>query len=204
MLVALFPAGGCRSLLFTAHYMLNGNDIPAAYAGLEDKRVVVVCRPLASLMYGNPPVANDLAQKISCLLKEKVSEIEVIVQREVVDWTDNNTWQQYATIGEALKADMVVGVDLLDFSLFQGQTLYQGKANVRVKVYDCANGGKVVFGKTLPEVVYPPNIGIETSTRSEAKFRRKFLPVLADHVGLCFYAHDRYADFALDATVLQD
>ena len=30
-----------------------------------------------------------------------------------------------------LNADMVVGIDLEEFSLYQGQTLYQGKANVR-------------------------------------------------------------------------
>ena len=39
-----------------------------------------------------------------------------------------------------MKADMVVGIDLEGFSLFQGQTLYQGKANATVRVYDCQQG----------------------------------------------------------------
>ena len=202
-LAAALPAGGCKALFFTPLYILKGNDIPAAYAGLEEKRVVVVCRPVASLTYANPSVAANLARQVGTVLKDNVPKIKLIDQREVAAWTDNNTWQQYAEIGEALKADMVVGIDLLDFSIFQGQTLYQGKANVTVNVHDCTDGGKLAFEKALPQVVYPRNSGIETSRKLEPEFRRKFVRVLADHIGRCFYAYDRYADYALDATALE-
>ena len=65
-------------------------------------------------------------------------KIKTVNQRKVAKWTDENTWEEYAEVGKAMKADMVVGINLEGFSLFQGQTLYQGKANATVRVYDCA------------------------------------------------------------------
>ena len=42
-------------------------------------------------------------------------------------------WEEYVEVGKAMKADMVVGVELEKFSIYQAQTLYQGKANASVR-----------------------------------------------------------------------
>ena len=118
-------------------------------------------------------------------------------------WTDENTWEEYTEVGKAMKADMVVGIDLESFSLFQGQTLYQGKANATIRVYDCQERGKMVFEKELPQAIYPPNSAVPTSERTEAEFRREFVAVLADQIARHFYAHDPYADVAQDASALK-
>jgi hypothetical protein len=201
--MATLPAYGCRSGLATVMYLMNGTDVPPDFAELKGKKVAVVCRPLVTLQYRNANVARDLAQQVTLLLQKKVPKIQIVDQRKVAKWTDENTWEEYPEVGKAMKADMLVGIDLEGFSLFQGQTLYQGKASATVRVYDCRQGGKEVFEKIIPQSLYPPNTGIPTSDRPESEFRREFVRVLADQIARHFYTHDPHADLAQDAAALR-
>lgn len=201
--MAVLPTAGCRSALATAMFLWKGTDVPPDYAGLKEKKVAVVCRPLVTLQYRNANVARDLAQQVTLLLQEKVPKVHTVDQRKIAKWTDENTWEEYPEVGKAVKADLVVGIDLEGFNLLQGQTLYQGKANATVRVYDCHQGGKMVYEKIIPQIKYPPSTGIPTSDRQEADFRREFVAVFADQVARHFYAHDPYADFAQDAAALR-
>ena len=140
---------------------------------------------------------------MSKLLEERVPKIKVVDAEKVNKWCDENTWDEYVEVGKAMKADVVVGVELEKFSIYQAQTLYQGKANAIVRVYDCKNGGKVVFEKILPQTVYPPNTFIQTSDLQESEFRREFIGVLADQVARHFYGHDPYADLGQDNSALR-
>jgi uncharacterized protein YbjQ (UPF0145 family) len=198
--VGMLAATGCQGALLTALWLAKGNNTPAEYDGLREKSVVVVCRPVAGLEYRDTSVARDIARQLSRLLQENVSKIKVIDQRKVAQWDDENTWEEFTEVGEALGADMVVGIDLQDFTVYQGQTLYQGKASITVHVYDCINGNQLVYERELPQAVYPPNTGVPTSEKLEAEFRREFVMVLADQIGRHFYPHDVYTDYALDAT----
>ena len=200
---AILPALGCRSALATAIYLWKGTDVDPDYAGLKGKKVAVVCRPLVSLQYRNASVDRNLARQITRLLQQRVPKIDVVEQRKVAKWTDENTWEEYSEVGKAVKADMVVGIDLEGFSLYQGQTLYQGKANATIHVYDCNEGGKLVFEKIIPQSVYPPNSGVPTSDRLETEFRREFVRVLADQIARHFYAHDPHADLVQDVAALK-
>jgi hypothetical protein len=195
---ALLPVLGCRGVLTTAAYLLKGNDVDPDFKELKGKKVAVVCRPLVSLQYRNANVNRELAQQITLLLQEKVPKIKIVEQKKIAKWTDENTWEEYAEVGKAMKADVVVGVDLEGFSLYQGQTLYQGKANATVRVYDCQKGGKMVFEKIMPPTTFPPNSAVPTSEWTEMEFRRKFVGVLADQIARHFYAHDAYADLGQD------
>jgi hypothetical protein len=202
VLAPLAVASGCN-LMATAMYVIAGQNTPAAFNGLKGKRVAVVCRPVSSLHFRDSSVARELAKQVSMLLQENVSKIELVDQREVFEWADENTWDEYPEIGKALNADMVVGIDLEEFSLHQGQTLYQGKANVRLLVYDLAKGKDPVFERNLPQAVYPPNAPIPVSDNQEPDFRRKFVAYLARQVGHHFYDHDSTVDFANDSTAVQ-
>jgi hypothetical protein len=192
---------GCVSVLATALYIIKGTNAPAEFPGLKDQRVAVVCRPLVELQYANSRVAEDIALVVGRLLKQNVRKLELVDPQEVSRWTDENNWDEYAEIGKALDADIVLGLDLEQFSLYQGQTLYQGKATVAMTVYDVEED-EVLFEKRLPQVLYPPNTGVDTS-RPEEEFRRQFVQVLSDQIGRHFYAHDTRANFAQDSQVLE-
>lgn len=201
-LAVVVAAGGCRSALITATYLLKGYNVEAEYDGLKGKRVAVVCRPVVDLTYRDSNVARDLARQVGILLHTNGRKIKVVRQQDVDEWTDANTWDEYTEVGKALGVDMVVGIDLQDFTIFQGQTLYQGKANVVIRVHNCSDPDQPEFEKVLPQVVYPPNAGIATHEKPQREFRRKFVEVLADQISRHFYDHDPHADYAMDATAL--
>ena len=203
LLIATLPTLGCQSALFTMMYIFKGTDVDPDFKDLKDKKVVVVCRPMASLQYANANVGRELAQQISLLLQDQVPKIKVIDQRKIVKWTDENAWEEYPEVGKAMKADMVVAVNLESFSLYQGQTLYQGKANATIRVFDCKKNGKEVFRKSIPQCAYPPSGGIATSERTEPDFRNEFVAVLANQIARHFFAHDPYADLGQDAAALK-
>ena len=193
---------GCTNVLFTAAYLLKGNDVPAECKALRDKRVAVVCRPVVELQYRNARTDQDLAETVGVLLKKNVPKIKLVDQRKVSKWIDENTWEEYVEVGKAVGAEMVVGIDLERFELYRGQTLFQGRANTTLKVYDCRSG-ELVFEKRLPQSVYPPNREVSTLSKQEAEFRREFLRILADQLARHFYDHDPYADFALDSKTIE-
>lgn len=200
-LVGLIPTGGCAAAAL-AMYAIKGTNVPGEYEELKDQRVCVVCRPTASLQYSNASVSKRLARLVSVLLDQNIRKLHVIDVREVEQWTDENSWNEYHEVGQALKADLVIGIDLENFELYQGQTLYQGRASLTVSVNDVEKPGTVHFEKVLPQVIFPPNSGIPASDRPEAEFRAQFLNRVANQVGNLFYSHDSRADFALDSLAL--
>lgn len=200
-LMLCLPVFGCAKVLATAMYVVKGTNVDAEYDGLKGKKVAVVCKQLTSLQYRDSNVPRDLAARIGSLLAANGKKIEVIDQQQVSEWTDENSWDEFSQIGKALEADMVVGIELEDFKLRQGQTLYQGKANVQIKVYDIKEG-KLVFEKTPKPSVYPPNTGIAASERQEQQFRREYIGILAEEIAHHFYDYDSRNSFAMDSTSL--
>ena len=199
--LALTAAAGCN-MVATAMYVISGQNVAADYSGLKGKRVAVVCRPVISLQYKNTTVSRDLAKQIGQLLTKNVDGIKVKDQREIDQWTDEHEWEEYVEIGKAVDVDMVLGIDLEEFELYQGQTLYQGKANLTIAVYDVSKGKDPVYEKHLPQTHYPPNTSIPAGDLPEAQFRRKFVGVLAEQIARYFYDHDSTVDFASDSTAL--
>ncbi len=201
--VALSVASGC-TVLATAMYIIEGTNTKAAFNGLKGKRVAVVCRPVSALQFRDSSVARDLAKQVGVMLEKNVSKITLVDQREVFEWADENNWDEYVEIGKALNADMVIGLDLEEFSLYQGQTLYQGRANLKIEVYDVAKGKQPVFEKNLPQAIYPPNAAIPSGEKPEPQFRRQFVNHLSQLIARYFYDHDSTVDFASDSTALLD
>ena len=200
---ALVLSGGCRSAIATALYFFKGDDVGPEYAALKGKKVAVVCRAPTDLNYADSSAGRDLVREMSKLLQERVPKIKVVDAQKANKWCEENKWEEYVEVGKALQADVVVGVELEKFGIYQARTLYQGKANASVHVYDCKDGGKVLFEKILPQTVYPPNAYIQTSDVQESEFRREFIAVLADQIARHFYGHDPYADLGRDNSALR-
>jgi hypothetical protein len=127
ILLAVLAAAGCQGLLGLGAVIM-GTDESAEFAGLKEKKVAVVCRPLVSLQYRNAGAARELAQQVGLFLSANVPKINVIDSQKVASWIDENTWDDYVEVGKALKADCVIGIDLMSFSVLEGQTLYRGNA----------------------------------------------------------------------------
>jgi len=200
----LVATAGCASLFATWAYIAHQDTEKPDCDKLEGKRVVVVCRPVTELQFANSNAAPELATLVGELLKEHGKKIVIVSPSEVGRWTDENNWRDYPEIGKAMKADMVVGIDLEQFSLLQGSTLLQGRSRVNLAVYDMKDGGKRIWEKQLPQLVFPPNTPIPASDRSEADFQRQYLTEIAGHISRLFCAHDPDNDTTADTKVLDN
>jgi hypothetical protein len=199
-LLALLPLPalcGCSTLL-TAAYLLQPADMPAEFTGLRGKHVAVVCRPIVELEFTDAGSARELASLVGSQLQTKVRRTRVIGQQEVARWIDENSWVDYPTLGKSLDADLVVGVDLEEFRLHEGSTLYRGRATAHVRVFDVASK-KVLFEKRLDDFAFPANTAIPATDRSEAEFRGMFLQMLSQKVSRCFHAYESREVFAEDS-----
>ena len=98
----LSSASGCARVLATLVYAIKGNEINAEFDGLKDKRVVVVCRPPASLEYRYGGADRQLAKRVGELLGQNVKKIDVVKPSEVEVWTDERDWDDVKELAEAV------------------------------------------------------------------------------------------------------
>lgn len=197
---AVTSASGCASALATGIYVLQGgNMVPAEFDGLQDQRVVVVCRPPSSNEYRHAGASRAVAQRVSELFVDNVKNVDVVSPREVDEWLDQSDWGDYKELGRAVRADKVVYIELNDFDLFKGSTLYQGHSDVTVTIYDMKNNGRMAWERHLGEILYPTNSGIPAQDKPEQQFEREFVNIVASRVAEHFYKHDANSEFAIDA-----
>ncbi|MFM7185266.1 MAG: hypothetical protein ACKO4Z_10905 [Planctomycetota bacterium] len=195
--VALPALTGCSTLL-TAAYLLRPADVPAEFNGLRGKHVAVACRPIVELEFSDAGSARELAGLVGSQLQSNVRRTRIIGQHEVARWIDENAWVDYPTLGKALDADLVVGVDLEQFRLHEGSTLYRGRATARIRVFDVATKD-LVFEKRIDDFAFPANSAIPATDRSESEFRGMFLQMLSQKVSRCFHAYESREVFAEDS-----
>lgn len=200
-MAAMLPSTGCLHLLMATGIYLweGGNQIPAECRALEKQRVVVLCRAPASNSYSFAGASRELAMRVSDLLEMNVPGIEIINQKEVDNWIDESDLTEFKDVAKAVKADMVVYIELDHFDLYKGKTLYQGNAEITITVYDMKEKGKRVWERGLGQVLYPANSGIPAQDKPVQHFQRDFVMVLANRISRNFYKHEAHADFALDA-----
>jgi len=198
--VALISSTGCTAMLATGLYVLNGgNMVPGEFDGLKGERVVVVCRPPSSHDFRHAGAARGVAARVSEKLVKNLKDVDVVNPREVDKWVDESDWGDWRDLAKAVNASRVVQIELEDFELYKGKTLYQGQTDVTVTVYDAKDRGKELWNKHLGEVLYPTNSGIPAQDKPVQAFEREFVDIVADRVATNFYRHDPNEAFAMDA-----
>jgi hypothetical protein len=186
--------GGC-STLGTIVYLVQPNDVPAEFSGLRGKHVAVVCRPIVELQFSDAGSSRELAGVVGALVRQNVRKVKVISQQEVARWIDENDWVDYGTLGKAVDADMVVGIDLEQFRIHEGTTLYRGRGSAIVRVFDVAEQD-MVFERRIEDFTYPGTGGVPTTDRSESQFRAMFLQIFGRRVARLFHSYESRMSFA--------
>ena len=180
-------------MLATGLWIMNPNDRAALYDGLKKRRVAVICRPHTALALQHYGADRDLAAAVTQKLQESVKDIDCVNPEEVLDWNDVHQLKSLGEFGKAMQADAVVAIDLSDFKLYQGKSMFQGATSAEIKVFDVAEDRTVYSAEPL-EVVYPPENGVPfdlaNQKNAENRFRRKFIAVVADQISRNFYPYD--------------
>ena len=201
MLVFLTPLVGCLGLVAHLINAAGGGLVPAAFPGLRDQKVAVVC--VSNSEFGPTSTSPELSRRMNRLLKSNVKDIQLVSHQEVADWIDRHDWDRvdFRAIGEGVGADLVVAIDIDTLSLHENKTMYKGRADVHVVVYDMESGQEV-FAKSPSQIVFPETAGIWPTEISERQFRKQFLDVVADRIARNFYPYDINDDYAREAELL--
>ncbi len=203
LLFVCCATSGCGFATHLLYWVHGGHKIEAEFSGLEDRRVAVICVSSDS-SYGPNSVSSQLSRSVSRLLEENIDGIEVVQQDEISDWIDTNDWNEmdYREIGHGVEAEMVLALDVDGLSLYEGRTLYKGRADVTVSVYELQEDDHVVFRRSIPEFMFPRNGARHSTEMSESRFRALFVQVLAKQVTKYFFRYNLEEEFAQDATSL--
>jgi hypothetical protein len=197
--LAMLSAPGCVGMAAQLMYVMGLDKIKPEYE-LEGKRVAVVCLANSS-SYSSGGEARSLARMVAVILQKEVKDIEIVPYSEIEDWRDNNNWDEidYRAIGRGVKADVLIAIDVSSLKFHDGQTLYKGRADVKVTAYDMTKGGQVAFTKDMPDFQFPREGSRPVQDMSELKFQTLYLTILSKHIARNFHSYDKVPDFGSDA-----
>ncbi len=199
--LCLLPLTGCIQFAANLMHVVNGPQVPAEFKGLDGKKIAVIANDESGIC--SDEVTIRIAGSLRGILLGKLKKATLVTQEEIETWLHGKSSREkdFVEIGKGVKADYLIDVELLNMKLKDGQTLYRGRADITVTVWD-VNASKIAYRKTLPEYTYPVMAGQATTETDEDKFRRVYLMNVADKIGRYFYAHEFGEDVAIDATIL--
>ena len=201
VLSALFvTAAGCAAVSHMM-YVIKGNEIEAAYDGLEESRVAIVCVSDAT-SYGPDSLTHVISRAMGTRLTQQVKDIVVIPQHKIETWKDANGWDEldYEALGRGVDAGKVVAVEIGSYSIHEGTTLYKGRAMVTTSVYDLEREGHVVFSQGPAEYQFPKSHGRPAVSTNPQQFEAAYLSMLVDSICRNFHAYEKTETVAEDAT----
>lgn len=199
ILLTLVPSVGCINLVSTLLY--PPNEVQARYKGMKEKKVVVVCIASPSFR-SETDTSRNLATMVEKLLGANVPDVQIISQQKIDDWQDTSNWDRLDArkLGKGVGADIVVAIDLAHLEVQEHPSMYKGKADFSVSVYDMNNKGKVVFESLDQTLEFPANGTYSSASLTEDKFRRKFMQSISVWIAHDFYKHDSHDYLAMDET----
>ncbi|MCL2305203.1 MAG: hypothetical protein FWC43_07660 [Planctomycetaceae bacterium] len=195
--VVLISCISCQSVLFTAAYLIKGQNVDPKYNFLlkGKKRVVVVCRSLMMNQFQSETVPRDLTRKVSQNLAEKLKKknkkLEVVDYRKVEKWLDDSShvFEEFTEIGAAFKADIVIGIELQSFQIQENPSTMQGKARWTVKTYDM-NRDELI-AEDMMRLVDPPEVPISISDRSSLpQFQLRFVDLISRQIAALYHPYN--------------
>ena len=93
---------------------------------------------------------------------------------------------------------MVVAIEIASYSLTEGSTLFKGRSDVTVTVYDIEKDGQVPYSATPNHFVFPRH-GRPSIQTTEREFEAYYLAQLTHMIANQFLVHDKLESFARDA-----
>lgn len=202
LLIAAIASTGCIGAISQLMYVVKGTDVEPAYKGLEESTVAVVCVSDASA-YGPDMLTTTVAQAVAIKMQRNGREINVIPATTINDWIDRNGWNEsdFLKLGRGVGAEKVVAIEIGAYSIHEGSTLYKGRTDLSVTVYDLEKDGMIDFMFGPTEYSFPKN-GRPAIQTSDRQFEAFFLANLTETISQQFCPYDRVDQVARDAMSL--
>ncbi len=202
LLGGLLVLPGCVGTAAQVMYVLFGHKVKAEFDEFKGKRVAVVTTADAPA-YGPDTVSETLSRAVTMHLVKHVKKIDVVPQSQISSWMDSNGFgaPDPMALGKAVNADYVLMIELSDYSIHDGKTMYKGTSSHKVDVYNMTENGRLVFTRGPNEFVFPRD-GRPSIESSERKFEAFYLTRLSDRIARLFYTYDSTEDAAIDSQLM--
>jgi hypothetical protein len=202
LLSGLVLFSGCVGTAAQLMYVIFGNKTKAEFDEFKGKRVAVVTVADAAA-FGPDTLSESLSRAVTMHLVKNVKKIDVVPQGQVANWMDTHGFgpPDAKALGEDVKADYVLIMEISDYTIHDGRTLYKGQCNFKVDVYNMAENGRLVFSRGPNEFIFPRD-GRPAIESSERKFEAFYLARLSDRIAKLFYEYDSTQDAAIDSQLM--
>ena len=192
---------GCLGLMSNFMHAVGADRVPPECEVLEDSKVAIVVVTDQS-QYSDDVASRLLARKLSGVLNTEVDGMTLVREEVIQQWRDvhGRDSVDYLKLGKGVEAEKLLVVELTDLRLRDGATLYRGRSNVHMKVYDLVTEEEV-FSKDIDEFTYPVNAGQYTSETTEPRFRKLYLDMMSKQIGRTFHPYDFADTVALDGAI---
>ncbi len=193
---------GCIQEMAQLLYIIKGHKIEPAFPKLKEKNVAIVCNAKATA-FGPDSLSVTVAKHLSIAMATSEDKITIVAPAKVEEFIDTNGWTDDSPfkLGESVGADYVIVIDIDNYSIHEGATLYKGRSEWTASAYDIADEGKLVFSKGPDEFAFP-EAGRPSLGTSERVFESFYLTHLCDQISKQFISYDKLETYASDAIAL--
>ena len=198
-LAIIATSTGCIRQMAQLLYVIKGHEVPAAYDGLGEGKIAVVCVSDASA-YGPDTLTYTISKYVSVKLAEGLKKAEIVSPFKVENWIDENGWEigDATALGQELEADKVLVIEVGSYSIHDGATIFKGQVDLTCTVFDIEKEGQVSYVYGPEEFSFPEN-GRPSIQTTDRQFEAFFLARLTDHISRLFVKSNKLDTFADDA-----
>ena len=202
VIATLATSTGCIQEMAQLLYVIKGYKIEPPFPALKDKKVAIVCNSNTPA-FGPDSLSVTISKHIALALATSEDQITIAAPAKVDEFIDANGWQEESAeqLGEAVGADYVVVIEVENYSIHEGATLYKGRSDWTASAYDVANGGKIAFSNGPNHYAFPET-GRPSLQTSERVFESFYLAQLCDIISKQFISFDKMDSYANEALIL--
>lgn len=182
-------------------------EIAPPCPSLKDKKVVIMAHALASAQGDYVAVDQELAQRLTKILREKYRKIDIVEASKVRSWIEQHpTWTDPAEAARAFDADVVLFLEVTEFRIDSPDSpgLYSGHSKVYLKAIELKHpenpkGKPVVEREKEASTIHEADVETDFPrvqgslpidvTVSRTSFRKRFLDIVAAETSWHFVAH---------------
>jgi hypothetical protein len=196
--VLLLSLCSCKALVYAiaATAPEPTEKVKADYTGLEGRRVLILVWADQATLFEHPHIRFELAEYVAYQLKDRIDNIGMVSNRSVADYQQSNyDWASLRPqrVGEEFKADVVIHVELLEYTTRGSGTrhLLSGRGRAAVGVYEVADevDEKRAY-RTEVHAKFPEKGTLGVFESSREVVHAGTLDLLAKAIAQKFYDHE--------------
>lgn len=174
----------------------TSKTVPAEYNKIGDRKLAVVVWADQSTMDEFSSARFQVSRAVTHFLRKHLEKARFVSARKVraLQADPQDDWERLTPcqIADKLKCDLVLRLDLLDFTMRASDTPQLRKARIRatLNLYDCDSGGAEAVYSDETRIIYPPGSLHGKQGITETDLLHQAVDYFAEATARKFYAHE--------------